>query len=289
MTVYRTEGTVLSSIADAIRAKTSQTAKMQYPTEFISAINGISVSTIDQNLILQRQALFIGKTLSDISKFSSFTEIQKGWFTAMSITEASFPECSYVDERAFERCKNLISVSFPVCTSIGSYAFAECSQLTTTYFPECTEISEYAFASCSRLSNVTFSNCVTIGSSAFMQCSTLSIVHFPKCKTIGICAFLSCSSMKEMYFPECMSIYDCAFIKCFSLTSIYFMGSSVAQLMTTGYLFDYHMPDDGDWWDNHEYAYVPPNLTIYVPASLEASYKSTGTPWSLYSSVIVGI
>lgn len=56
MAVYRTTDTELTSIADAIRAKTGGSSSLVYPTGFVSAINSISTSggsASSNNLILK--------------------------------------------------------------------------------------------------------------------------------------------------------------------------------------------------------------------------------------------
>ena len=52
MAIYRTTDTELTSIANAIRAKTGGSSSLVYPTGFVSAINSISTAS-ENNLVLK--------------------------------------------------------------------------------------------------------------------------------------------------------------------------------------------------------------------------------------------
>ena len=248
---------------------------------------------------------------------NAFNYIQGPGFTSVN-----FPSCTTIGTQAFMYCLKLQSISFPECTTIGNSAFYGCSSLSTISFPECTTIGGSAFFGCSSLSNVSFPECTSIGGSAFYYCSNLQNVSFPKCEIISSNAFYSCYSLTSINLPECTSLsntvfYNCigltnislpkctflgntvfysctnlpiislpkissigaqAFQYCKSLSSAYFMGSSIA---TAGYEIFYNTPIAFS-------SFLGYFGSIYVPASLLASYK-TATNWTQYSSRMVGI
>jgi len=152
----------------------------------------------------------------------------------------------------------LASVNFPVCTSIGYGAFQHGYSLINISFPNCTSIGGYAFAQCSSLTTANFPSCTTIGDYAFQYCTTLTSISFPACTFIGY-----------------------AFGYCYNLLSLYLLGSSVCSLAGVNAfvgtpIFGYTSSTGGVYG------------SIYVPASLLASYK-TATNWAAYSSRFVGV
>ena len=197
-----------------------------------------------------------------------------------ALTSAYFPKCITINGySAFAYCSSLATVSFPMCTSTGNYTFRSCTALTSAYFPECITIGTYAFANCSSLATVSFPMCISIAYSAFMSCKNISKIDFPKCKTIGISAFTFCSSLTTASFSECGSIASYAFYNCQKLISLYLLASSVATLTTYNAFVGTPMSLS---------SYIGTFGSIYVPASLLASYKSA-TNWTRYSSRFVGV
>ena len=222
------------------------------------------------------------------------------FYTCSALTTANFPNCITIGSYAFQNCYSLSTISFPECTTIGYYAFNTCSALTTANFPNCTTIGSYAFQNCYSLSNISFPNCTTISNFAFQYCRSLITVNFPSCTTIGSYAFSSCYSLSNISFPNCTSIgayafYSCSaltvvslpncaylneyvFRNCINLSNFYFMGSSIPSI--TNYTFAYTTLSHS--------TYLGYFGSIYVPASLLASYK-TAQYWSQYSARMVGI
>ena len=62
MAKYRTDTTELTSIADAIRAKTGNNSSLVYPTGFVSAINGINANTLLYTKTIDEQTLTLADT-----------------------------------------------------------------------------------------------------------------------------------------------------------------------------------------------------------------------------------
>lgn len=186
---------------------------------------------------------------------------------------AIFPKCETIGIYAFDDCEKLSNISFPECKLIGNGAFRSCYSLKNANFPKCTTIEGNAFASCSSLSSLYFPNCETIGAAAFYRCS-LANVMFPKCKSIGNDAFkyATCGVSAVLSFPACEILSSSAFvsIRTSGDLSFYFMGSSIPVMQ--GAVFGGNTPD----------------MKIYVPSSLLASYKNA-TNWIRYSSQMVGV
>ncbi len=286
-----------------------------YSCRNLSEVNFPNCTYISTN------AFYYCPSLSNISFPNCITICSSAFQSCSALTTANFPSCITIGNSAFQSCTSLSNISFPQCTTISNSAFYNCSKLTTVSFPECTSIGAWAFSNCKSLITVSFPKCTSIGNTAFQNCSNLTTVSFPECTIIEANAFQSCINLTTAYFPKCISMFGSVFYYCSSLTSIYapelvsigtntfrntgittasfpkcttiqgaafntcqklseiyFMGSSVITLSTMNFL------------------QTPMSMStllgyygsIYVPASLLASYK-TATNWAAYSARIVGI
>lgn len=103
MANYLVTDTQLTSVADAIRAKTGQSGGLSFPSGMVSAVGGLS--TGDHTA---EDALLQGN---------------------MSGTYSN-PRVTSVASYAFQYCTGLTKVELDACTSIGAYAFNGCSKLT---------------------------------------------------------------------------------------------------------------------------------------------------------------
>jgi hypothetical protein len=197
-----------------------------------------------------------------------------------NLTTVSFPSCKTIYNNAFCFCSNLTTVSFPVCTSIYNNAFYSCTNLTTVSFPLCKTIYNSAFSYCTNLTTVSFPSCTSIGSNAFYSCYKLTAANFPSCKIIFSSAFCFCSNLATASFPACTNIHSNAFFKCYNLKSLYLTCSSLCKLSNSNAFSS--TPIGGYSTSAKTYG------SIYVPASLLASYKAA-TNWTYFSSRFVGI
>ncbi len=153
-----------------------------------------------------------------------------------------------IADRAFNYCRNLVSVTIPdSVTSIGGGAFENCISLANVTIPDSvTSIGNFAFNYCRDLVSVTISNGITniaegtfyvcinltsvtipdsvtnIGNSAFSWCINLTNINISDSVTsIDSNAFLGCSSLTNVTIPNSVtSIRDSAFERCRSLTSV---------------------------------------------------------------------
>lgn len=195
-----------------------------------------------------------------------------------SLTSVSFPLCTQIYPSAFYSCRNLNTMSFPECSQIWHSAFRDCSALTSINLPKCEWIGNSAFVNCANISSINFPLCTEICSNAFQSCSNLQTISLPKCKTILDRAFISCIKLQTVSLPKLSSIGAYVFQGCQSLSTAYFMNNSV---VTAGADIFYKTPMQYS-------SYLGYFGSIYVPASLLASYK-TATNWATYSSRMVGI
>lgn len=116
-----------------------------------------------------------------------------------------------------------------------------------------------------------------IGSYAFTYCTYLRQAVFTNCQSIGGNAFYYCMNLKMASFPRCETINGGAFRVCTRLMSLYLLGSSFVTLSNSNAFLSTPMSTLGG-----------NNGTIYVPASMLASYK-TMENWSIYSARFVGV
>ena len=180
---------------------------------------------------------------------------------------------------AFYNCKSLTFTSLVAATSIGGSAFYSCTGLSVVDLPSATSILSYAFHNCRGLLSVNLSAATSIGSNAFNSCVALTYVNAPVVSTIGNYAFSGCLALKEVRFASAgLRLSSFAFYSCNSLESLYLMGSSVAGLYTSVFAFT-PMVDS---------TYLGYYGSIYVPASLLASYRASAT-WLSFSDRLVGI
>ena len=220
----------------------------------------------------------VERTISGSVYGSMVLSLKGRAFTYCNITEASFPECMYIGDNAFQYCSNLTNISFPKCINISSAAFYCCSNLTAVIMPNCIQVGIYAFSDCTNLSIVSLQNCVSINGYAFYNCSNLTSVFSPNCSIIGQQAFYSCSNLASISFLRCTSIGTSAFYDCRKLESIYFMGNFIASLGS--YAFN-NTPITNS-------TYLGYYGSIYVPSSLLTSYKAA-TNWTALSNRIFGV
>ena len=174
----------------------------------------------------------------------------------ISVYENPFVE--EIGRHAFASCKFLTTANLPQATTIGSYAFYFCKSLTFINLPQATTIESYAFYYCNALTSIDLPQAITIKNYAFGYCSALTSVSLLKVATIGTSAFRSCYNLLSLYLP----------------------GNTIPTLVSTAFVstpISTYTTSTGGVYGS-----------IYVPASLVASYKAASV-WSLYSARITSI
>lgn len=202
------------------------------------------------------------------------------FFACLGLTSTSFPKALTLSSGAFQYCSKLTTVNFPAATSLGNYAFSGCRGLVTAVFPNVTDINMTVFAYCEKLSAISFPAALKIGSQAFLGCYELSAVNFPVATSIYGSAFFSCSALTTARLPAASFIGSYAFSRCYNLTALYLTGSKLCKLSNSNAFTS--TPIGGYSASAGTYG------SIYVPASLLASYK-TATNWTYFSSRFVGV
>ena len=92
-----------------------------------------------------------------------------------SFEAPNFASTSTQMQRAFEGCRDLISVDMPLFAgTIGGYAFANCSTLITVNLPKVKSLSGYTFQSCTSLKVIALPSLIfRTGNYLFRDCSAL--------------------------------------------------------------------------------------------------------------------
>lgn len=109
---------------------------------------------------------------------------------------------------------------------------------------------------------------------------TISSYTNDRVTSIGSYAFYYCTKLTTASFPVATTIASYAFRSCYHLKSLYLTGSSICTLSHSNAFSS--TPIGGYSISARTYG------SIYVPASLLASYK-TATNWAYFSSRFVGI
>lgn len=236
----------LTSIANAIRSKTGESATMA-PGQMPAQIASIPTGTlgipreVDANGVYGMPAQSFSFSLpanaTDIGGYA----LSRAFYGCIGITSADFgliTEISggYALNYAFYECTNLASVNFGSLVAISErsalqYAFRGCSSISQINFPSLTTISgnnafNYAFYGCTSLASINLSALSTISgssvmSNAFENCANLVSVNFASLSTISggnalSYAFSGCTSLTSISFP--------------ALTADSFTGTVVNQL-----------------------------------------------------------
>ncbi|HAM69773.1 MAG TPA: hypothetical protein DCP68_09220 [Ruminococcus sp.] len=143
------------------------------------------------------------------------------------LTEFAVPaNITVIGHRAFENCKNLVSVTLPAgLERIENNAFSGCSSLREIRIPEgVRKIGNGAFADCTSLESIRLPEGITeIGSFTFQYCTGLETVRIPdSVEKISYKAFMKCTDLREIFIPDSVRSIDAfhTFAGCTALQSI---------------------------------------------------------------------
>lgn len=222
-------------------------------------------------------------------------------FFAMPITGASFPNVTSVGSTAFQNCSNLSEVYMPNLKEVGSSAFQTCG-LTSVDFPDLSIIGNAAFFMASHISYANLPNVsASIGTGVFQGASVLKSVsipeltiipqntfsgtallsvYAPKASLIGPYAFAGCKALSVASFPALTSISSNAFSRCSTLMSLFLLGASVVRLYHSAIFAGCPIRD---------ISVAGVYGSVFVPASLVDTYKTTSVWSSYYSDRLVGL
>ena len=248
---YVTNTEELTSIADAIREKGGTSAPLEYPEEYVSAIEAISGGGDDATAIIDR-------TISG-------TYINN--------------KVRIIGDYAFHSCASLKDASFQNATNINIEAFYRCSGMETFTAPMCNTVSRQAFAECVNLKDVNLSKCTRVQSSVFLSCRNLETINLDSCDEIWEYIFSGCSSLSTISLPAITSFGSNVFRGCVRLVSLYLMGS-VIPTFSTGLFASTPISN---------YSTVAGRYgNIFVPTALYDDYL-VASGWSAYSARFVSV
>ena len=171
MAKYFVEDTSLTAVADAIRAKGGTTGELEFPSGFVSAVEGIEAGGSGG-----------GYTIADIIE----NRITKVDYDGTSIAAYKFYDDTGITE-----------VSLPNATNVGERTFYGCTALKKVSIPKITKINQYLFAY-TAIENFYAPNAESLGMYTFRNCTNLIMADFPKLKSISNAAFNGCSNFKTL-------------------------------------------------------------------------------------------
>lgn len=192
----------LTSVANAIRAKTGGTDQLTFPSEFVSAINGITTATkpyveetFDESNDVIRVALY-GYTCTASYMFYNHNKL----------ASVSLPDgILLISHHAFEYCTDLAMISLPNTTkTIGYYAFHNCTSLALTSLPSgLSAIHGNAFEGCTSLAITSLPSELTfIQNAGFKGCTNLTSIVFGGTPLyVETDAFLDCTNLTDIKVP----------------------------------------------------------------------------------------
>lgn len=124
----------LTSVADAIRAKTGGTADLQFPADFVSEIGSISGGGDDTDFVD-----LVEKSITSVNN-ANITTVGRSAFTMCnSLLSVNLPNATVINQDAFNGCGNLLSVNVPKAATIsGASLFYNNYQLKSISFPSAT-------------------------------------------------------------------------------------------------------------------------------------------------------
>ena len=173
------QDTSLTSVADAIRAKTGGTDSLTFPSEFVSAINGITAATkpyVEETF--DESNSVIGAALYGYTYTASYMFYNHNKLVSVSLPDGIL----LISHHAFEYCTNLALTALPNTTrTIGYYAFHNCTSLAITALPSgLIFIQGAGFKGCTNLTSIVFGGTPQyVESDAFLDCTNLTDIKVP--------------------------------------------------------------------------------------------------------------
>lgn len=166
MADYLVTDTELTSIANAIRTKGGTSASLEFPTEFVQAINDIQTggggASHDTELIMG--------TLSGTFENTEATSLKAHALSYMnSLTNVSLPNVAYVGANAFYNSANIETIRLPALrTASTNYIFSGIKKMTAIALPSITSaLGGYAFSGDTLLAKADFGSVASFGGQCF--------------------------------------------------------------------------------------------------------------------------
>ena len=261
-TEYLTNDIELTSVADAIRAKSGQTGQLIYPDGFVSAVAGIKkapttpymVAEYEQELITEYEsASYIKKAkLYNHTRIAAYELAYQHLLQELDMSDPS-NNITTIDANAFANsmCENVIIPE--TVTLIGSGAFSSANIGTMILPGSVTRISSSAFIDLRGVNGV---------APVIKLNEGLAVIEAYAFTNAGITGEIEIPSTVTEIGESCFAYTGITTVIC-KPTTPPALGSSAFSSGTAGF-------------------------TIKVPAASVAAYKAA-TNWSSYADYIVGV
>lgn len=185
-TLYLTDGDDLTSVANAIRAKSGGSGQLAFPSGFVSEISGISTGmTVDQ---------WAQTGATGTVTLSSATTIRTGAFNRATFTSISSDTVTKINAYAFDNETALEHISFPNVTEIGEAAFQKVNALYVAHFPKLTKTGNMLF------------NGTRYGWNPATAGNRRLVVVMPKVSNLGTQNFRQCVMDAVDLGPDCTAL-----------------------------------------------------------------------------------
>lgn len=261
----------LTAVADAIRTKGGTTGELEFPSGFVSAVEGIQAGGGgDDSTLLS----ILDRSITEISSNEVLTVGDYAFYKCVNLVGVNFPNLKTIGESAFYQCKALEEIQLPSLTTIaGTQAFRGCSSLKKIHLPEVTQLHKnYTFRDCSSMTEFRGDKVTNFYDGTFENCGKLTEVYAPLANTLNTSTFRSCTALQKVQFPSCTKIDKSVFSYCSNLKEIVLSANTVASLGNVSA------------FEGSPFASGGTGGTVYVPSALIESYQ-TATNWStLYAA-----
>ena len=261
----------LTSIADAIRSKTGNTAlltldEMPQVIQSIQTGGGGSSETSSADSILDGTIVnFKSDTLTEVKLY--------GFASCEKLDVFDCPNLEIIGTRAFQYCKPTI-FNCPNVVKVSSYVF-EWGAPKSVILNKAIDFSISSFANSTNLESIELAEATTLGakdtfysSEVFDQCLKLNSVKIPNVTVLGENVFNACKVLSLIDLPSVQKIGR-AFQYCEALKTVILRKSTVVTLASNPCFYNTPISSGTGF--------------IYVPKALIEDYK-VATNWVVYAN-----
>ena len=253
----------LSSVADAIRAKSGSNGSLSFPSGFADAIEAIETGGSGGSSCSDMVSAFAKKEISgDIVLDSSVKALPHTYFMSeQPITSFRGDGIGGLPSYSFANCKSLVSIHLPNLTTLyAAQCFIGCSALKMACFPKLgTGNTKYFY------------------SSTFMNCSSLQIADLgvlgETSRGLSTQDFRGCSSLKTLILRKSEGICPLGNINCFQSSAFDSTGTGGTLYVPSAQIANYQAATN--WSTILGYAN---NQILPIEGSIYETQYADGTP-----------